>query len=125
MKKCEYCGKEISYMEQYCCESCEKKAVDFYYMREKNTKIFSLVNGVCVMAIPIGIFASTLYASLGHIVIIAALLILGVTDTLLPFPVDNMISSMKLKKAILVTRLIGLAILLAGIVFLVLKIFVL
>ena len=51
MKKCEYCAKEISYHDMYCDEECQKKANDFYDLKEKFVKLFAIVNGICVISI--------------------------------------------------------------------------
>ncbi len=45
---------------------------------------------------------------------------LGLTIIIFPFPVENMISSMKLKKAINVTRIIGAALAAVGILLIIL-----
>lgn len=123
MKKCDYCAKEISYYDQYCDENCEKKALDFYTLREKYTKPFSFLNIIGVFLIPVGIFLSAFEIGLGSWIVSFALLLLGATVFFLPFPVENMISSMKIKKAVLVTRLFGAALFLVGIVILIIKLF--
>lgn len=115
MKKCDYCAKEISYFDQYCCDDCQRKAIEFYDLQEKFTKIFSVVNGICVFAIPVGLFILSFAFTVGFTMIALATLILGVTIMLLPFPVENMITSMKIKKAVRVTRIIGLALSIIGI----------
>ena len=114
MKKCDYCAKEISYFDQYCCDDCQRKAIEFYDLQEKFTKIFSVVNGICVFAIPVGLFVLSFAFTVGFTMIALATLILGVTIMLLPFPVENMITSMKIKKAVKVTRIIGLALSIIG-----------
>lgn len=116
MKRCYYCGKEISYMEQYCCEDCARKAVQFYERNEKFQKLFSVMNAVCVMAIPIGIFLFSLVNDVGFAIVAFAVLLLGITDTLLPFPVENMITKFKIQKAEKITRIIALIVLALGIV---------
>ena len=96
MKKCDYCAKEISYYDQYCDENCEKKALDFYSLRDKYTKVFSILNIIGVFGIPVGLF--------------------------LPFPVENMISSMKIKKAVFVTRMIGAGLFALGVILFIIRI---
>ena len=115
MKKCDYCAKEISYFDQYCCDECQKKAIEFYDTQEKYAKIFSVINGICVFAIPIGLFVLSFTARIGFSMIALATFVLGLMIILLPFPVDNMISSMKIKKAVSVTRIIGLVLSIIGI----------
>ena len=116
MKKCEYCAKEITYFEQYCCDECQRKAIKFYDLREKYTKLFSFINCVCIFGIPVGIFLLSFTMTVGFTLMAFSTLILGITVLLLPFPVENMISSMKIKKAVNVTKLIGLIILIIGVV---------
>lgn len=123
MKKCDYCAKEISYFDQYCCEECEKKAIDFYYMRDKYTKLFSGLSIIGVFMMPVGIFLSAFSFGIGAWIVTAALIILGATVFFLPFPVENMIEKMKLKKALNVTRGLGIALFAAGIIIAVIKIF--
>lgn len=115
MKKCEYCAKEISYFEQYCDEDCHAKANKFFEMRERFEHIFSVVNGICVFGIPIGIFLFSFLRTAGMIVTVLSCLVLGVMLILLPFPTDNMISKYKIQKAVKITRCIGFAVLALGV----------
>lgn len=115
MKKCDYCAKEISYFEQYCDESCHAKANRFYELREKFEHIFSILNGICVFGIPIGIFLFSFLRTAGMIITVLSCLVLGVMLILLPFPTENMISKHKIKKAENITKCIGIAVLVLGI----------
>lgn len=114
MKKCDYCAKEISYFEQYCDEDCHANANKFYELREKFEHIFSIINGICVFGIPIGIFIFSFSRTLGMIISTVSFFILGIMLILLPFPTDNMISKYKIKKAVTITRYIGLAVIALG-----------
>ncbi len=116
MKKCDYCGKEISYMEQYCCEDCHRKAIKFYDFQEKYTKLFSVINCICVFAIPIGLLFFSLVNAIGFTMVAFALDFLGITVFLLPFPTDNMISKFKLKKATNICKALGVVLFCIGIV---------
>lgn len=115
MKKCDYCGKEISYMEQYCTEECHKNALKYYELHEKFSKIFSFINIVCIFGIPIGLFLFSFANDIGFTVLAFSTAIEGLTILLLPFPVENMISSMKIKKAVNITRIFGAVIFALGI----------
>lgn len=115
MKRCDYCAKEISYFEQYCDEDCHAKANKFYELRERFEHIFSMVNGLCVFGIPIGIFLFSFLRTVGMIITVLSCLVLGVMLILLPFPTENMISKHKIKKAEKITRYIGIAVLVLGI----------
>ncbi|MCQ2513878.1 MAG: hypothetical protein MJ089_02135 [Ruminococcus sp.] len=116
MKKCEYCAKEISYFEQYCDDECQLKANKFFELRERFESLFSVIDGVCVFGIPIGLFIFSFAKNAGMVITVASFLILGIMIILLPFPTDNMISKFKLKKAIKITRIIGLVSLLFGVI---------
>ncbi len=119
MKRCDYCGKEISYMEQYCDEHCHRNALKYYELHEKFAKIFSFVNIVCIFGIPIGLFILSFAGDIGFTLLSFSVAIEGLIIVLLPFPVENMISSMKIKKAVNVTRIIGAALLVTGIILIV------
>ncbi len=107
MKKCDYCAKEISYHEMYCDEDCQKNANSFYDLREKFSKIFAVINGICVIAIGICIFAFSFYREIGLYGAASALTILGVMYFFLPFPPDVMIQKYKIKKSIKICRIIA------------------
>ncbi len=115
MKKCEYCAKEISYFEQYCDEDCYANANKFYELRERFEHIFSIVNGICVFGIPIGIFLFSFLRTAGMIITLLSCLVLGIMLILLPFPTENMISKHKIQKSVKITRYIGFAVLVFGI----------
>lgn len=114
MKKCEYCAKEISYFEQYCDDECHANANKFYELRERYEHIFSVVNGICVFGIPIGIFIFSFLRPVGMLVTVLSCLVLGIMLILLPFPTENMISKHKIKKSVKITRYIGMAVLALG-----------
>ncbi len=122
MKKCDYCAKEISYYDQYCDEECEKKALDFYSLREKYTKVFSILNIIGVFGVPVGLFLSAIDAAIGFSLTAFSMMLVGATVIFLPFPVENMISSMKIKKAIFVTRMIGVGFFVIGVVLMIIRI---
>ena len=115
MKRCDYCAKEISYHEMFCCDECRDSCYAFYDKREKFQKLFSVINGIFVLAIGICIF---LFAFIGHLAVVgigASLTILGVMYMLLPYPPDVFVEKMKLKKAIQITRIIAGVLLAMGI----------
>ena len=53
MKKCEFCGKQISYFDQYCDDECHIKANKFYEKGERFGKLFAVINMICVFGITI------------------------------------------------------------------------
>lgn len=114
MKKCEYCGKEITYFEQYCSDDCEKRTVNYYDISRKFGKLFAVVNIVCVFGIPIGLFILSIEKLVGTALAASSCILLGIMLILLPFPTDSMISKFKLKKAIKVTRIIGACVIALG-----------
>lgn len=114
MKKYDYCAKEITYFEQYCSDECHAKANKYYEMTEKFGKFFSIINGICVFGIPVGLFLFPFSKTLGTTVATASCIILGIMFLLLPFPTDNMISKNKLQNAIKRTRLLAILIIVLG-----------
>lgn len=114
MKKCEFCGKQISYFDQYCDDECHMKANKFYEKSERFSKVFSIINGICVFGIPVGLFLISFSRSVGLTVALASCIILGIMLIILPFPTENMISKFKIQKAVKITRIIGCAVILLG-----------
>lgn len=114
MKKCEFCGKQISYFDQYCDDECHIKANKFYDKSERFSKVFSIINGICVFGIPVGLFLISFSRSVGLTVALASCIILGIMLIILPFPTENMISKFKIQKAVKITRIIGCAVIFLG-----------
>ena len=115
MKKCDYCAKEISNFEQYCCEECEQNTVRFYRRNERHSKIFLIINTVCVFGIPVGLFFAAFNPPVGVTVATLSCFVLGAMLILLPFPTEGMIKKHKLKKAIKISRIFGVAVIGMGI----------
>ena len=115
MKKCEYCAKEISYHEMYCDEDCQRKANAFYDLKEKFSKFFMVVNGVCVLSIGVFIFAFSFFPELGLYGASGALIILGLMYFFLPFPPEIMINKYKIEKSIKICRIIAIILFVIGV----------
>ena len=107
MKKCDYCAKEISYHDQYCCEECERKTVEFHQRSERYSKMFLIVNTICVFGIPVGLFLASFSTAVGIPIAAASCMVLGLMLILLPFPTEGMIKKHKLQKAIKISRIFG------------------
>ena len=114
MKKCKYCGKEISYQELYCCDECQAEDDKFYEFRDKMQKLFSFINGIFVLTIGISILLFAFDAGLGLIVGSGSLIVLGVLYFFLPFPAEAMIHKHQLKKSIYITKIIAVILLFIG-----------
>ena len=109
MKKCEFCGKEISYFDMYCQDECQENANKFYDLRDKYGKLF-------VFLIPIGIMAGSLFGAIGDSLIVIGFGGLGIMLLLLPFPTESMIRKHQIKKAILMCRIFALILILIAII---------
>ena len=120
MKKCEYCAKEISYHEMYCCDECQNGANRFYDLREKFQKPYAVINGIFVIAIGICIFLYSFLRDVGALGAAGSLIILGIMYFFLPFPPDVMIQKYKLKKSIKITKIIAAVIFALGAIVLIL-----
>lgn len=119
MKKCNYCGKEITYFEQYCCDECQSKANKFYENQEKFTKLFSILSAICIMSVGLGIFIFSFLKILGTVTVVSASVILAVLLFFLPFPTQSMISKYKIEKSVKYVRIISYIVFGFGIVFLI------
>lgn len=84
MKKCEFCGKQISYFDQYCDDECHIKANKFYEKGERFGKLFAVINMICVFGIPIGLFMLSFAREVGLTVALASCVILGIMLIILP-----------------------------------------
>lgn len=116
MKKCDYCGKEIDYFDQYCDIECQSQANKFFELREKYEKLFSVIDMICVFGIPIGFLIFTFLRVPGMILTVSSFIVLGIMIIILPFPTENMIYKYKLKRALKYTRFVGCASVLLGII---------
>lgn len=114
MKKCEYCANEISYHEMYCSDECQMKANRYYERSEKLGRVFAVINTACVFGIPIGIFLMSVAKSVGVTIASGSCVVLGILLILLPLPTEGMIRKFKLKKALFVTRMVGVAVIAMG-----------
>ncbi len=123
MKKCEYCAKEISYHQMYCDDECQNGANLFYDMRDKITSIMSILNGVCVMSIGIGLFVFSFFKIVGAYMVAIPLVILGILYIFFPVPADVMIQKYKIEKSVKITRIIGIVLLVLGVISTILAIF--
>lgn len=115
MKQCEYCAKEISYHDLYCCEDCENKATEYFAKRAKLQGLISAVNigGTCMIAI--GIFLFAINNIVGALLMAIGALSVGLMTLLLPCPTDNMIKKRKLKKAMAFVRIFSIVLFAFGI----------
>ena len=126
MKKCDYCAKEISYYDQYCCEECERLTLEYHQRTERFSKLFYIVNTICVFGIPVGLFLASFSPAIGLTVATLSCVVLGLMLIFLPFPTESMIRKHKLQKAIKISRIfggcvIGLGLLIVGLAFILKK----
>ena len=122
MKKCDYCAKEISYFDQFCCEECQRRTIAFHRRAERFSKLFTVVNTICVFGIPVGLFLASFVPPAGVTIATLSCTGLGLMLILLPFPTEGMIRKHKLQKAIKMSRIfggivIGLGVLIVGLLF--------
>ena len=122
MKKCEYCAKEISYFDQYCSDECEQECLRHYALNERFSKLFLVINTICIFGIPVGLFFAAFNPAVGIGLASLSCVVLGAMLIALPFPTEGMIRKHKLKKAIKISRIfggavIGMGILIIGLLF--------
>ncbi len=123
MKKCDYCGKEISNFEMYCCDMCEQKALKYYKNEKKYRNVFGFFDVICIVSILIFCFTALLFsAKVALTGSGVSLVVLGLAVAVFPMPTLNQISRFKIKKAVFTTRLCGLILIALGCVLFVLGI---
>lgn len=111
MKKCEYCGSEISYYDQYCNDECQLKANKYYELVERFGKLFSVINMICVFGIPIGLFIFSFSKAVGLCLSVGSCAVLGIMLLVLPFPTESMIKKYKIQNAVKKTKIFGVMLL--------------
>ncbi|MBR1482091.1 MAG: DUF2116 family Zn-ribbon domain-containing protein [Ruminococcus sp.] len=114
MKQCDFCGKEITYHEQYCSDDCQLHANRFYERTEKFAKLFTGVNVVCIFGIPVGLFLMSVVRPVGTALAAGSCILLGLILLIFPFPTEGMIKKFKISKSIRITRFIGLGVIALG-----------
>ena len=114
MKKCDYCAKEISYDDMYCCDECEKLTKQYYERSDRFAKPFSMINVVCLFGVMAGLFLFPMAKPFGAGLSIVCCAALGILLLLLPFPTESMIKKFKIQKAIRITRYVGLEMMFLG-----------
>lgn len=115
MKKCDFCAKDISYEEMYCCEECEEKTKAYYARSERFARPFSMINVVCLFGVMGGMFIFPLAKPFGAGLAIISCAILGILLLFLPFPTESMIRKFKVKKAMMITRFVGVGMMFLGV----------
>ena len=114
MKKCDYCAKEISYDDMYCCDECEKLTKQYYERSDRFAKPFSMINVVCLFGVMAGLFLFPMAKPFGAGLAIVCCAALGILLLLLPFPTESMIKKFKIQKAIRITRYVGFGMMFLG-----------
>ena len=112
MKRCEYCAKEIGYNDMYCCSECETITNKHYTIRGRYQKLISAANIVGTCSIAIGIFIYALVNSVGMGLIAIGGLVTGLITLLLPTPPETFVKKYKLRKAVKLTRVFSIVLLL-------------
>lgn len=120
MKRCDYCGKEITYHQQYCDEKCERLAKKYYRTARNMRTIFSIVNIAGLIGLILGLFWAVLSsAQTGAFIAGAAALILGFLYFLLPFGTEEQIKKNKIEKTVKRIKLLGIFGFILGIIIIV------
>jgi len=120
MKQCDYCGKEITYAQLYCCEQCNENALRYYKNEKRFKNIFGFINVISIIALMIACFIALLFSA--KIAMISAgisLVVMGLAVFIFPMPTLNQIKKQKIKKAIFSTKIIGIILAILGIVLLI------
>ena len=114
MKKCEYCGKEISYHEQFCSDDCHIQSNKYYERSEKMARPFYFISTVCVIGIPVGLFLFSFLKLPGAVITAVSCAILGLMIILFPMPTEGMIKKRTINKAVFRIRIFGVCVIALG-----------
>ncbi|MDP4152778.1 MAG: hypothetical protein Q8865_04950 [Bacillota bacterium] len=120
MEKCLYCGKSIETPHTAtagkknepitcCCETCVKKAQRFYRYVDFTLPFFWLgvIASICLIVY-------TAFTTPNLMYVWGGLSLLGLTALLFPFATPETFSMLGIKKAAIITRILGAAIMIAG-----------
>ncbi len=118
MKQCGYCAKEIGYNDMFCSSECETLSNSHYTVRAKFQKLISALNILGTCAIGIGIFVYALANFVGTVLIVGGAAVTGLLTLIIPTPPDNFTKKYKLKKAVFLTRIFGLVLIVFSVVML-------
>ncbi len=116
MKRCDYCGKEVSLNDFYCSTECEKKAVKHYESVNQNSKKFSIINVLSFFGIAGSLIWTMFQANVGLYILSGVLLVVAGLFYKYPFPTGNMTEKYKIEKSINIIKKIAIGIFVLAII---------
>ncbi len=117
MKKCEFCGKEISYFDQYCNNNCESSTKAFYKKRNRRAKLSSTLTVIALAGFGISAFMFLFGIKWASMMISACITLFGILLIIFPYATDYMIKKYTVKKSVVIMKRAGIVILALGIAF--------
>lgn len=111
MKRCEFCGKEISNFERYCSDDCQREANRYYDYSSKFARLYYSLCMVFTIGMTIGLFLMSFAHWVGGLMAVACCVLLGVLLLILPMPTEGMIKKHQIKKAKFLARIFGFCVL--------------
>ncbi len=109
MKKCGYCGKEITDEPDFCCEGCEERYKIENEKDERRVRYFAGGIFLGFLAIAVSAFTKSVCA------IGIGIIIIGMDVLLLPFTTPETIAFLGYKRAKAAGRIAGIVLIAAGI----------
>lgn len=109
MNKCKYCGKKMNQNTTFCSQNCELEYEKSVHKDETKTMIFMAGVAAGFFLLLIGIFVQR------ATFIGAAVALVGVTVTCLPFATPETIDWLGYRPARLMARILGLLVLAVGV----------
>lgn len=108
MKKCKYCGKEISSSFEFCCNKCENDYTKNIEKAEGKIKYF-------IIGIIIG-FLVMFYGVLSNsdFIIGAGIIVMGIVVVVLPFATPETVALLGYQKSKFVGRILGILLIAVG-----------
>ncbi len=109
MKKCGYCGKEISDELDFCGDGCEKRYKEEFEKDERRIRYFAGGIFLGLLVIAVSAFTKSVCA------IGIGIIIMGIDVFLLPFTTPETIAFLGYKRAKAAGRIAGIVLIAAGI----------
>lgn len=108
MKKCKYCGREISNSFEFCCNKCENNYTKNIEKAEGKIKYF-------IIGIIIG-FLVMLYGVLSNndFIIGSGIIVMGIVAAVLPFVTPETGALLGYQKSRIVGRILGILLIVVG-----------
>ena len=109
MKKCKYCGRNISNSFEFCCKECENNYTKNIEKAEDKIKYFIIGIIVGFLIMFYGILSNSDF-TIGN-----GIIVMGIVTLVLPFATPEIVSFLGYQRSRIVGRILGILLIMAGI----------